>query len=82
MRPTMDEALQALFGTAAPVAQRRPVSAQPSTVDIQTVKDYWQKLRSAMKAANWQEFGHQMNSIQEWIDQHSANSDSTGNSRK
>ncbi|MGA7802029.1 MAG: UPF0182 family protein, partial [Gammaproteobacteria bacterium] len=70
MRPTMDEALGALFGTSAPVVQSEPSLLRPSTIDIQTVKNYWQQLQKAMKAGNWQDFGKQMNAIQNWINRH------------
>jgi hypothetical protein len=82
MRPTMDEALGALFGTSAPVVQSRPSMLQPSTVDIQAVKNYWQKLQKAMKAGNWQDFGKQMNAIQNWMDRNSTSADTLRGSAK
>jgi len=82
MRPTMDEALGALFGTSAPIVQSKPSMLRPSTIDIKTVKNYWQKLQKAMKAGNWQDFGKQMNAIQNWMDQNSTSADTLRGSVK
>ncbi len=76
MGVTMDDALRALFGKTAPEVRSRPVSTGGGpVVDIETVKEHWQKLQKAMKSADWQQFGQQMDAIRQWINKHSTPAD-------
>jgi uncharacterized membrane protein (UPF0182 family) len=65
MEPTLDQALQAVFGTAQPMAEKKAAPLQIEEL-IQARKEF-QKAEKAIQQGRWEDFGKAMKELKEFL---------------
>jgi len=82
MQPTLDQAIEALFGKrpAQPIVQEIPPTPIPQdslqasrpsaqNKDFSRLQTLWSELQTALQNGNWQTFGEKMDAIEELLDE-------------
>jgi uncharacterized membrane protein (UPF0182 family) len=67
MEPTLDRALQAVFGAAQPPARKMPAPAQ--TAELARARKKLEEAEKAMQRGSWEGFGKAMEALKEILGQ-------------
>jgi uncharacterized membrane protein (UPF0182 family) len=65
MEPTLEQAMQAIFGTVRP--ERKMIGAPVQSNELIRAKEEFDKAQQALKQGKWQDFGHAMEALKKTL---------------